>query len=223
MKEMSISDRAQWLKIRRAKIGASDASAILGINPWKTNIDLYREKAGITKPEDISQKPQIIYGNKAEAPIRELFALEYSDKYSVFYKPFDMIVSAERDWQVATLDGRLHDNQTGATGVLEIKTSRIQSGAMRDSWQDGIPQYYFSQIVHQLSVTGFTFAVVRARLIFPCFGDKTDMFDRVEERTYYFDAQDLQGDIDFLNQKEDEFYFEYLQKGTEPPMKLAQI
>ena len=50
-------DHASWLKARTYGIGGSDASAIVGMNPYKTNIDLFEEKTGCRIPEDISEKP----------------------------------------------------------------------------------------------------------------------------------------------------------------------
>ena len=72
-------DRGQWLKARTYGIGGSDASAIVGMNPYKTNIELFEEKTGRRIPEDISEKPYVKYGNDAEPLIRALFALDYPE------------------------------------------------------------------------------------------------------------------------------------------------
>ena len=64
-------DEAAWLKGRMNGIGGSDASAVVGMNPYKSNIDLFEEKIGRRIPEDISDKPCVVYGKLAEAPIRE--------------------------------------------------------------------------------------------------------------------------------------------------------
>ncbi len=32
----------EWYELRKSGIGGSDAAAILGISPWKTNVDLSR-------------------------------------------------------------------------------------------------------------------------------------------------------------------------------------
>ena len=55
-----------WLKERSKGIGGSDAACILGLNPYKTNVELWKEKTGRAKAQDISQKPCVIYGKKAE-------------------------------------------------------------------------------------------------------------------------------------------------------------
>ena len=39
-------DEKAWLKGRLNGIGGSDASAVVGKNPYKTNIELFEEKPG---------------------------------------------------------------------------------------------------------------------------------------------------------------------------------
>ena len=56
-KIFDFSDEAAWLKGRMNGIGGSDASAIVGMNPYTSNIDLFEEKIGRRSPEDISDKP----------------------------------------------------------------------------------------------------------------------------------------------------------------------
>ena len=46
-KVMFFENREQWLTERTKGIGGSDASAILGNNPYKTSKDLWEEKKGI--------------------------------------------------------------------------------------------------------------------------------------------------------------------------------
>lgn len=56
MVEMKVlGSHEEWLRAR-TKIGGSDASAIVGMNPYKTNVDLFKEKAYGIEPEDISDK-----------------------------------------------------------------------------------------------------------------------------------------------------------------------
>ena len=53
---MLVDNRTDWLKARRKGIGGSDAASVLGISPWKSNVQLWEEKTGIAEPEDISDK-----------------------------------------------------------------------------------------------------------------------------------------------------------------------
>ena len=39
-------EKEEWLEHRRKGIGGSDAAAILGMNPWKSPMDVWLEKTG---------------------------------------------------------------------------------------------------------------------------------------------------------------------------------
>ena len=71
-------NHAAWLKNRKKYLGGSDVSCILGLNPYKTNVQLYREKKGIVEPDDLSDNPLVQYGTNAEEHIRALFTLKLS-------------------------------------------------------------------------------------------------------------------------------------------------
>ena len=45
-KVYDFENEQQWLKGRMNGIGGSDASAVVGMNPYKSNIDLFEEKIG---------------------------------------------------------------------------------------------------------------------------------------------------------------------------------
>lgn len=39
-------DREQWLEVRKGGIGSSDAAAAVGMNPYKSPLELWLEKTG---------------------------------------------------------------------------------------------------------------------------------------------------------------------------------
>ena len=51
--------RKEWLKGRKGHIGGSDASACVGMNPYKDNVQLWEEKMGLTFPEDIADRDYV--------------------------------------------------------------------------------------------------------------------------------------------------------------------
>mgnify|MGYP000248001106 CR=1 FL=1 len=112
----------EWL-VNRKGIGGSDASAILGLNPYKTNQELWMEKKGQMSPVDISGKSYVKYGNDAEPLLRALFALDYPE-YKVEYYDNNMLTNNQYPWAHASLDGELVDLD-GRRGILEIKTTNI--------------------------------------------------------------------------------------------------
>jgi putative phage-type endonuclease len=211
--------REQWLRARNEGIGASDASAVVGCNPYKTNVALWEEKTGRCIPEDIGDKPYVKYGIDAEAPLRKLFALDYSE-YRVSYRRYDIVRNKDYPYIFATLDGRLTERTTRRNGVLEIKTTEILRSMQRESWRDRIPQNYYTQVIHQLLATGWEFAVLKAQL-------KTNYDDeiRLNTRHYFFERSDpaIVEDIEFLKEKEMIFWKDYVVKDRKPNLILPNI
>ena len=191
MVEMKVlANREEWLK-NRTKIGGSDASAIVGLNPYKTNVDLWMEKTGQIVPEDISDKPYVQYGTNAEIHLRELFSLDFP-QYKVEYVENNMFFNDKYPWAHASLDGWLTD-QDGRKGILEIKTTEILQSMQKEKWNKQIPDNYYIQILHYLMVTEFDFVVLKAQL-------KT-VFDGVpylQTKHYIIERADEEEDIKYL-------------------------
>lgn len=207
--------REEWLKMRQdVGIGGSDAGTVLGLNPWCSNLQLWRYKTGQEQPEDISDKPAVKFGKTAEEHIRELFRLDYP-AYSIEYHEFWMYCNDIFHWQFATLDGELTENETGKKGILEIKTTTIQNRGQWDEWEDGIPQRYYAQVLHQLSATGWDFAILRAYIRYYKGGEF-----RAVVRDYRIDYKDVVDDIEYLNEQERKF-LECVRTGKPPATILT--
>ena len=55
IKVSPLFSREDWLNERRNGIGGSDVAAVLGLNPYRTPLDVYMEKTGETKPAEPGQ------------------------------------------------------------------------------------------------------------------------------------------------------------------------
>lgn len=208
----------EWLKARLSGIGASEASAVIGCNPYMSNVDLWRVKTGRKQATDISSNAHVAYGHAAEAPIRELFALDYPE-YAVSYGgEFDMVHNQDHPWLFATLDGRLVERETGRHGILEIKTTEILRSMAKEKWRDRIPDNYYIQVIHQLIATGWDFAILHAQLKRVWDGEI-----KTERRSYVIERSDVQEDIDFLLDAEIHFWNDYVLADREPPLILPDI
>lgn len=86
-----LKDREEWLQ-HRNRIGGSDAAAIVGMNPYRSNVELWQIKTGQLEQEDISEKPYVKYGTEAEQYLRELFRLDFPE-YTVCYEENNMFLS----------------------------------------------------------------------------------------------------------------------------------
>lgn len=209
-----MKDRAEWLK-NRSRIGGSDASAIVGMNPYMTNTDLFMIKTGQKQQEDISEKPYVKYGTEAEQHLRLLFALDFP-QYQVDYVENNMFFNSKYPFAHASLDGWLTD-QDGRKGILEIKTTEILQSMQREKWKNQIPDNYYIQVLHYLMVTEFEFVVLKAQL--------KSVFNGIpylQTRHYHIERSEVEDDINFLLNEERKFWTN-IQNGKKPNLILPEI
>lgn len=218
MPNVIITNDEEWHRQRQQGIGASESSAVIGLSPYTTNVDLWRRKTGRKQAPDISNDACVEYGHAAEGPIRELFALDYPEYEVTYGGAYDLVRNPEYPFIFATLDGRLTRKKDGKKGVLEIKTTEILRSMQKEKWDDRIPDNYFSQICHQLIATGFDFAALHAQLKRVWDGDI-----RTERRTYFIEREDILDSIEYLKAEEIKFWREYVEKDVEPPLILPRL
>jgi putative phage-type endonuclease len=204
----------EWL-VNRKGIGGSDASAILGLNPYKTNQELWMEKKGQMSPVDISGKSYVKYGNDAEPLLRALFALDYPE-YKVEYYDNNMIINKKYPWAHASLDGELMDPD-GRRGILEIKTTNILQSMQWEKWDNRIPDNYYIQVLHYLLVTEYDFVVLKAQLKRVRDGEV-----RLTTKHYHIEREEVLSDIKMLKEEEEAFWHSS-QSGQEPGLLLPEI
>lgn len=207
--------RQDWLAARQGRIGGSDAAAILGLNPYKSNVQLWEEKTGRRQSEDISDKPYVKYGTEAEEPLRELFRLDFPE-YTVMYEEGNMWLNDAIPWGHASLDGWLLD-QGGRRGIWECKTTEIMRAGQMKLWKGRIPDNYYIQLLHYLLITGFDFAVLKGQLKFDIDGEMW-----LQTKHYKIERSEVQEDIEFLKEKEFEFW-QHIQQGKPPALILPSL
>lgn len=153
-----------WLKSRKAGVGGSDMSTILGLNSFKTPYELWLEKTGRVEPEDISDKWAVIRGNALENELRKRFRANHPEML-VTDGTDKQFIAREKPYLRASLDGILQ-KENGDFGILEIKTA---SNRRAGDWHDDdgnlrIPPYYLAQVEFYALVTGWTWGVVYAAI-----------------------------------------------------------
>lgn len=210
-----LANHDEWLK-HRTKIGGSDASAILGKNPYKTNVELWKDKAFHLMPEDISDKPYVKYGTEAEKYLRELFKLDYP-QYEMFYEENNMWTNDAYPFAHASLDGWLKD-EAGRMGVWECKTTNILQSRQKEKWDHRLPENYYIQILHYLMVTEFEFVELKAQLK-SVFSDGTVY---LQTRHYHIERSDVEADIEYLADEERKFWT-CVENMKAPPLVLPEI
>lgn len=203
-----------WLKNRTKYIGGSDVSCILGLNPYKTNVQLYREKKGLVEPTDLSDNALVQYGTKAEEHIRALFTLDHPE-LEVSYVENNSWHNTKYPFAAASLDGWSREKETDRKGIVEIKTAIITSKAQAEKWDGRIPDNYYCQVVYYLGVTEWDYVDLRARLRYE-YPDKKFFI----ERDYHIERSECEEDIPIVIEAAAEFY-DRLKKKEEPPLLLT--
>lgn len=211
-----LKDRDEWLQHRMSRIGGSDASCIVGMNPYRSNVELWQIKTGQVEPEDISDKPYVQYGTHAEAYLRELFQLDFP-QYQVIYAENNMFLNDKYPFAHASLDGWMIEKETGRTGILEIKTTNILQSMQKEKWNHRIPDNYYIQVLHYLMVTEFDFAILKAQL-------KSEFNGEVylQTRHYKVERSEVEEDIRFLESAERKFW-QQVQERKKPALILPEI
>ena len=208
-------NREEWLQERKKGIGGSDAAVVMGKSSWKNKVKLWEEKTGRIETPDISDKPYVQYGIKAEEYIRQMFALNYPE-YEVKHEENTIIKHPKYPFLFASLDGILIDKETGEMGILEIKTTEIVRSMQYEKWkEDNIPDVYYCQILHYLNVTGYSFVKLVAELKYSQ--------DYQIRKTYTILRDEVIEDMKILEQEEINFWNEYVVKDKRPALNLPEI
>lgn len=147
--------REQWLKLRRKGIGGSDASVVMGKNPWRSIQQLWEDKTGKTPIQENSNE-YTYWGNVMEGIIRKEFmnrtGLKVRQKHFMMFHP-------QFQFMFADVDGIVTDER-GEKCIFEAKTV---SQYREEEWRDGkIPVEYMMQVQHYLAVCEMQKAYIAA-------------------------------------------------------------
>jgi len=199
MKRIVCLDREQWLAGRR--LGGSDASVIVHMNPYKSIVDLYLEKIGTKEPKDLSKNPRVQHGNAAEPILRDLFKINFPE-YQMYYKEYELLIDDEYDFMTASLDGELTHPELGK-GVWEAKSTEPRNKDALAEWNGSIPDTYFPQLLHNMMVSGYQYAILSVIILRRTFDGS---LPNQEIRNYFFDRKDVEEDIAYLREHEINFW-----------------
>lgn len=149
-------DRRAWLEIRRSGLGSSDAAAAVGLNPYKSQLELWMEKTGRSLNPASADAPQgpdaldspLYWGTVLEPLVAEQYARHTGHRVrrvnAILQHP-----EPQYSWMLANLDREVVGQS--AVQILECKTAGLQGARL---WKDGVPEYVQLQVMHQLAVTG---------------------------------------------------------------------
>ena len=144
--------REDWLAVRKGGIGSSDAGAAVGLNPYKSQLELWLEKTGrdtaLPKLDPHDEESPAYWGNVLEPVV----AWHYSKRTKNKVRRINAVLQhpdPDLAWMLANIDREV----IGADDVqiLECKTAGINGARL---WKEGAPEYVQLQVMHQLAVTG---------------------------------------------------------------------
>lgn len=144
--------REDWLTVRKQGIGSSDAAAAIGLNPYKSQLELWLEKTGrdtsMPKIDPNDEESPAYWGNILEP----IVASHYTKRSGHRVRRINAVLQhpdPKLPWMLANIDREV----IGADDVqiLECKTAGINGARL---WKEGVPEYVQLQVMHQLAVTG---------------------------------------------------------------------
>lgn len=134
-----------WYERRRVGIGGSDAAAIAGLSPWKTPIDVFCDKLGLTVPDTVDTD-QMRWGRLLEPVILADLTLKTGRKTT----PRRFFTHPKIPWLIGNVDATFQ----GAEEGIEVKTTMTGEGWGTEG-TDEVPIYYLTQCHHYMLVTGW--------------------------------------------------------------------
>ncbi|HYL22453.1 MAG TPA: YqaJ viral recombinase family protein [Gemmatimonadales bacterium] len=195
-------ERASFLEERRKGIGGSDAAAVVGLNPYSTALDVYKEKVGEGAPKPVT--PAMQRGTYLEPVAVDLFVEVTGRK--VRRQP--QRVHPSYDFIIGNIDRQILQDAERPTGLLEVKCPGIRT--FLKIQHKGLPAHWAVQGQHYLGVYDYdymSFAVFNADLW----------------KLIHFDIERDDAVIEALFAKEIDFWREHVERRVPPPLSLEGI
>ena len=188
------------LEARRSSITGTDASIILGVNPYESVIDLWQRKMGLLPEKDLSSNPMVLAGRYLEDAVTKMF-IDRTGK--TVFKPGDMIFSSKYKFMSGNIDGKLPDENA----IFEAKTARTDKG-WGEQGVNVIPKHYLCQVAHYMALTDASHAYVAVLI------SGFDFRHYVIKRNEALESK--------LIEHEERFYVENMIKGEMPEPRNMQ-
>lgn len=141
-------DRGQWLEVRKGGIGSSDAAAAVGLNPYKSQLELWLEKTGRVEStgEHQGMSDPRFWGTLLEPYV----AVAYQQMTNRKVRKLNAVLQHPTlPFMLANIDREVIGSPE--VQILECKTAGEFGSRL---WKDGVPEYVHLQVQHQLAVTG---------------------------------------------------------------------
>jgi len=140
--------KEEWLDKRKKGLGGSDAAAILGLNPWRSPVEVWLDKTGRSDPIEDNEK--MYWGREHEPAIARRFYRDHGIEYHRYWNnQYAIRQHANHTYMMATPD-RVFAEMNGG---LEIKTADVSQA---EKWgktnTKKYPLMYTIQVAHTMAV-----------------------------------------------------------------------
>lgn len=152
-----VTDREQWLEMRRQDVTASDIGAVVNCHPYKTALGLWGEKAGDIP--DAGDSPAMRRGRWLEPAVLE--AVREMKGWMV--EPAGIYARDTENRIGCTPDALVRKGEELPHGILQAKT--VSKPIFDADWQDGPPLHYQLQTLTEAMLMGVEWAVLAALVI----------------------------------------------------------
>lgn len=151
--------REDWLRDRKNYVGASEVAAIIGLDSYRSPLDVWKKKVYNAEPEASEElRQRAAFGTRAEDFVAEWL----SEKYALKVRKDNKIrIHPDHPFFCANLDRVIVGRQY--PGVLEIKTTSRESLKTWSIYADDINpvfMHHWCQVQAQLSVSGYTWGAI---------------------------------------------------------------
>ena len=143
-------NKEKWLEERKTYIGGSDLGSILGINNFRTELDVYFEKTAEGIVED--KVGEAAYWGTI---LEDVVAAEYAKRTGFkIEKPAGLIRHKQYPFIACNLDYWVIDDQ-GNSHILECKTAnQMKVTCWGEEGTNQIPESYLYQVAYYAAITG---------------------------------------------------------------------
>ena len=134
-------NREQWLLERKVYLGGSEIAPIMGLSPWCTPLDVYRDK----------MNPDVIYEEESEdlkrgVRVEKYILQEYSEVNNC---ALETNLPPFIDHKYPFMRGNIDAKVVGENVIVEAKSTKSPIA----KWEEGIPEYYRTQVAYYAMLT----------------------------------------------------------------------